>query len=70
MKKTYIQPESKLVKVNLTGSVLEGDTIGGQSNNPVGGNPQPDPSDVEFSAKGQGTFEDNDEWPKSSSPWE
>ena len=66
--KEYIKPNTTVVNLHLTGSILEGETIAGQSFDPVG-KPE-NPGDVIWSAKGQGTFEDNDEWPKSSSPWE
>lgn len=69
--KKYIEPKIKVVNLNLTGSILEGETIGGQSYNPVT-NPE-DPKDIDWSAKGQGLFgKDNEDegWGKSSSPWD
>lgn len=72
MKKKYIKPVSSTVHVNLLGTVLDdgGTTLGGQSYNPVDDNV--DPGDVEFSAKKNGFFDENEneEWPKSNSPWE
>lgn len=68
--KEYIKPNTQVTKLNLTGSILEGETIGGQSNNPV--TVPSDPGDIEWSAKKQGFFDEdeNEEWPKSNSPWE
>lgn len=70
MMKEYIKPKTQVVKLNLTGSILEGETIAGQSKNPV--DKDVDPGDVEFSAKKHGFFDEdeNEEWPKSNSPWE
>lgn len=67
--KEYIKPNTTVVNLNLTGSILEGETIAGQSNNPVG-KPE-NPGDVENSAKGQGLFDsENEGWTKGSSPWD
>ena len=72
MKKRYIKPVSSTVHVNLLGTVLDGDgtTLGGQSNNPV--NKNVDRDHVDWSAKKGGFFDENEneEMPKSNSPWE
>ena len=65
----YIKPNTTVVNLNLTGSILEGETIAGQSLNPVGKPENKD--DVEWSAKGQGLFDsENEGWTKGSSPWD
>ncbi|MDD6438157.1 MAG: hypothetical protein PUG09_08855 [Prevotella sp.] len=67
--KEYIKPNTTVVNLNLTGSILESQTIAGQSLNPVDKNV--DPGDVENSAKGQGLFDsENEGWTKGSSPWD
>lgn len=67
--KEYIKPNTTVVNLHLTGSILEGVTIAGQSNHPVG-KPE-NPGDVEYSAKGQGLFDsENEGWTKGSSPWD
>lgn len=68
--KEYIKPNTTVIKLNLTGSILEGETIAGQSLNPVG-KPK-NPGDVIWSAKKQGFFDENEneEWPKDYDPWE
>lgn len=67
--KEYIKPNTTVVNLNLTGSILESGPIGGQSLNPVDKNVDPD--DVEWSAKGQGLFDsENEGWTKGSSPWD
>ncbi|MDD7335319.1 MAG: hypothetical protein PUG75_02305 [Prevotella sp.] len=61
MKKQYFKPQTDCVKVNLYGSVLDkGETLAGQSNNPVG---KPNPGDVEWSGKGDAFSDDEDENP-------
>lgn len=59
MKKTYVQPNSSMVHVNLLGTVLEGKAIGGQSHNPVSDDVYP--GDVDWSAKSQDFDVDEDE---------
>ena len=67
--KEYIKPITTVVNLNLTGSILEGETIAGQSFDPVGKPEKKD--DVEWSAKGQGLFDsENEGWTKGSSPWD
>lgn len=62
MKKTYVQPNSSMVHVNLLGTVLEGGkAIGGQSRNPV--SDDVDPGDVDWSAKSQDfDVDEDDSW--------
>lgn len=59
MKKIYMKPNSDMVRVNLLGTVLGNETLGGQTHNPV--RDDVDPRDVEFSAKGQDFIYDEDE---------
>ena len=67
--KEYIKPNTTVVNLHLTGSILEGETIAGQSFDPVGKPENKD--DVEWSAKGQGLFDsENEGWTKGSSPWD
>ena len=70
MMKEYIKPKTQVVKLNLTGSILIGEPIAGQSKVPV--SVPSDPGDIEWSAKKNGFFDEdeNEEWPKSNSPWE
>lgn len=49
MKKKYIKPQSINLTAMLGVDILEGETIGGQSHNPV--DSKTDPDDVDFSAK-------------------
>lgn len=67
--KEYIKPNTTVVNPHLVGSILEGETIGGQSNNPVG-NPE-NLDDVEWSAKGQDFFDEgaDEGWPVDYNPW-
>lgn len=58
MKNTYIKPACTLVHINLHGSVLENEAIGGQSKNPI--SKDVDPSDVDWSAKSH-DFSDDEE---------
>lgn len=67
--KEYIKPNTTVVNLNLTGSILESQTIAGQSLNPVDKNV--DSEKVDWSAKGQGLFDsENEGWTKGSSPWD
>ena len=67
--KEYIKPNTTVVNLHLVGSILEGETIAGQSNNPVGKPENPD--DVEWSAKKQGFLDDgaDEGWAKNHNPW-
>lgn len=67
--KEYIKPNTTVVNLHLVGSILEGETIAGQSNNPVG---KVNSDDVEWSAKKQGFFDEGDDegWAKDYNPWD
>lgn len=68
--KEYIKPNTTVVNLHLVGSILEGETIAGQSNNPVA-KPE-NPGDVIWSAKKQGFIdEEADEgWAMDYNPWD
>ena len=52
MKKKYVKPNSSLVKINLLGGILEGETIAGQTRNPVSKTTDEERDDIDWSAKG------------------
>lgn len=65
MKKRYIKPDAMLVQLNMRDKIL-GETLGGQSTNPVG-----ESGDIDWSAKPGITGGEKEESGYSSyKPWE
>lgn len=63
MKRTYISPMAKTIKLNLSSSVLEGAGVGGGSVGAVGG-------DAQAKQFNTWNFDDEEEEEKQSNIWE